>query len=571
MDNNRVKMRIYYPDGKKLKLALTLEPSAPLHLNSSEIGIDTGCLLEFKGGAVRIRSESGEVFSFRGLTGSDFAVRVGDAWTRGNCKVEFLILPEAPPEDDATRYMSFSKAMAATAKPEEKPEEKKNKLPDDKQPVIRKQEEIVVQEDIELKDAVAQQEAPLILETPGALAVSEEVELTSPERQHRSFHKKDQDVTGQILRMQVPEQPVAPVPVSRASQNTTDIRGAVPPEIQRARKIREGLLSFGMVLVGVEVIFGLTSIGREQRLIPLGVSGTIAVAVTWFVQQVFSFFAKDPKYAVAGMITLRHTAWGILALSAASAGTLSLVMKISKVDLSVNETPVVTEAVAPAAIPSPEVSLAPRADGVQDPNSAPAVVTAAQTNAEPVSVQTAAAVAPTPVVDTAFPDHKEEVPSLEAASLSRDAFFSAVRSGDLSLVRSLVEKRVVDVNYTLDKGTPALHIACAHGRIPVIKYLISKRANINARDSSGATALHWAVFKRQRPVALGLVRHGSDLNAKTESGDRPVDIAKRYGLSNYIDWLQPKDKKKTASKAGRQPSKVSKKAKPRKRSKSNPF
>ncbi|OFZ01915.1 MAG: hypothetical protein A2Z97_01795, partial [Bdellovibrionales bacterium GWB1_52_6] len=507
--------------GKKLKLALVLEQGACLHLNNAEVGIETGCLLEIKGGAVRIRSEKGEAFNFRGMTGSDFTVRIGDAWSLGVTKIEFLTLPDVPVEDEATRYVSFSQAMAGKTQPEQK------KAP---------------QAAVASAPASASSVGQELVVEQGPETETVELADAAPEKIKERHSSTDEgDLTGMILRMQVPEQPVAHKPVSRASRvNAADVHGEVPPEILRARKLREVGISLGMVFCGMECLSYLVSLGRE-RLIPPGVAGAVGVGLTWLAHEVVAVLARSGNFKVAALITLRHTAFACIALSAVSAGTLSLVMKFTGARLPTENTMVaaaITVAQTPNSEPSSAIS-APQPIAAQ----APAPAAAAAAVSAPVEPERAAAVPPAPdvpVIEDAFPDQKETAPNLEQASLSKDAFFSAIRSGDVSLVRSLVDKRIVDVNYTLDRGTPALHVASIQGHIPVIKYLLSKRANINARDSSGATALHWAVFKRQRGVAMGLVRHGSDLNAKTESGDRPIDIAKRYGLKNFISFLQPK-------------------------------
>lgn len=124
--------------------------------------------------------------------------------------------------------------------------------------------------------------------------------------------------------------------------------------------------------------------------------------------------------------------------------------------------------------------------------------------------------------------------------MAKEEFFSAVRSNDLSLVAALVQKRIVDVNYTLDQGRSALHAAAIYGNLEVVRYLLSKRANINAKDASGTTPLMWAVFKRQKATAKYLAKRGADLTARRDGGDRAIDIAKRYGLRSYFAFLTPK-------------------------------
>lgn len=53
-------------------------------------------------------------------------------------------------------------------------------------------------------------------------------------------------------------------------------------------------------------------------------------------------------------------------------------------------------------------------------------------------------------------------------------------------------------------------IACMHGKIKLVKYLIDKGANVNLRDHNGFSAIMNAVMNRFKPVFIYLLAKGAD-------------------------------------------------------------
>ena len=75
--------------------------------------------------------------------------------------------------------------------------------------------------------------------------------------------------------------------------------------------------------------------------------------------------------------------------------------------------------------------------------------------------------------------------------MTTNDFLNAIWNGDITAVQSEVENGA-DVN-CVDHGTDgqptALILALMAGREDIAKYLISKGANVNAKDSNGNTCL----------------------------------------------------------------------------------
>lgn len=143
-----------------------------------------------------------------------------------------------------------------------------------------------------------------------------------------------------------------------------------------------------------------------------------------------------------------------------------------------------------------------------------------------------------------FPDYPGEI-------------FSAVKSGNLDKVESLVEIYPELANDTIvGLGTP-LHLAAKLGQKEIVKFLIAKGADVNAKFSGlirsyydkkageitikkfvGYTPLHFAIANNYKDIAELLIVHGAGVNAKTDDGDTPLDIAVREGHKEIAELLR---------------------------------
>jgi hypothetical protein len=122
--------------------------------------------------------------------------------------------------------------------------------------------------------------------------------------------------------------------------------------------------------------------------------------------------------------------------------------------------------------------------------------------------------------------------------LAHEEFFSAIKMGNLEVVKSLIDRKQVDPDFTLDKGSTPLIVASASGRIKVVDYLLRRRVNINAQDPHGTTALMWAVFKGHRDVAKFLISKGADTKVIRDDGDTAMDIARKWRQTEIVAILK---------------------------------
>jgi len=103
----------------------------------------------------------------------------------------------------------------------------------------------------------------------------------------------------------------------------------------------------------------------------------------------------------------------------------------------------------------------------------------------------------------------------------------------LPVVKALVE-RGADVNARCIGGFTPLHAACQGGPPDVVAYLISKGADVNAKDDVGITPLHViaaqegdAATRADRIAVIRcLVAHGAALNPVDSDGRTPRDRAR---------------------------------------------
>ncbi|MGX2981911.1 ankyrin repeat domain-containing protein [Helicobacter sp. 23-1045] len=108
------------------------------------------------------------------------------------------------------------------------------------------------------------------------------------------------------------------------------------------------------------------------------------------------------------------------------------------------------------------------------------------------------------------------------ADKNADLIYDSARDGDLDKVKQLVEQQGVDVNAVhideLGLSSNALNIASYQGHLEIVKYLISKGANVNAKDSFGWTALISASSNGKLELVKYLISKGADVKAKSNDG-----------------------------------------------------
>ncbi len=132
---------------------------------------------------------------------------------------------------------------------------------------------------------------------------------------------------------------------------------------------------------------------------------------------------------------------------------------------------------------------------------------------------------------------------LLASYLFAGDLHQAVRVGDLKTVKKFIEEGVpVDkpdarLNSTIKDETP-LMIACEKGNVEIVRYLISKGANVNAKDSLGGTPIILATVKGHVEIVKILISKGADVNAVDIDGNSALWCAAEFDYPEIYKLLK---------------------------------
>ncbi|VDK65945.1 unnamed protein product [Onchocerca ochengi] len=125
--------------------------------------------------------------------------------------------------------------------------------------------------------------------------------------------------------------------------------------------------------------------------------------------------------------------------------------------------------------------------------------------------------------------HSEELDLLDAA-----------RCGDLCTVKRIIEScgtKIINCKDFDGRESTPLHFAAGYNRVEVLKYLLEKDANVEARDTGWLVPLHNACAYGHLIVAELLVKHGANLNAADKWGYTPLHEAALKGKFDVCKLL----------------------------------
>ncbi len=102
-----------------------------------------------------------------------------------------------------------------------------------------------------------------------------------------------------------------------------------------------------------------------------------------------------------------------------------------------------------------------------------------------------------------------------------------------AVIQALLKGR--DVNGKSASGETPLMNAAQNKNLRVVTFLLSRNADVNARDGEGRTALHFAAATNaNEKVVAALLDAGSDVNCRTNSGMTPLMEASRRSLNPAV-------------------------------------
>jgi ankyrin repeat protein len=102
----------------------------------------------------------------------------------------------------------------------------------------------------------------------------------------------------------------------------------------------------------------------------------------------------------------------------------------------------------------------------------------------------------------------------------------AARTGDLAKVKSLVNEHP-DLVSSKDEqyGQTPLHIAAFNDHKDVAEFLLTNKADVNAKAKNGSTPLHLAAAKGNKDIVELLLANKADINAVDNDGWSPMHSA----------------------------------------------
>ena len=117
-----------------------------------------------------------------------------------------------------------------------------------------------------------------------------------------------------------------------------------------------------------------------------------------------------------------------------------------------------------------------------------------------------------------------------------ELLYNGARLGDMTVVQNCVEIEA-NINCTDKWGWSALNVASFRGHIHVVRFLISKGAEVDQEDVSCYTALCRAAQKGHKDVIKVLLKAGAQVNHRNRRGNTPLALAAYWGHVDVVKIL----------------------------------
>jgi len=131
-------------------------------------------------------------------------------------------------------------------------------------------------------------------------------------------------------------------------------------------------------------------------------------------------------------------------------------------------------------------------------------------------------------------------------------YWASSTPGGLDVVQFLLDQKGVEVDKSDASGWTALHIAASAGREDVVQELLGAGAGANKPNDKGLTPLDWQIGKL-------LISRRAEINAKDRANQHPLHRAATTGSTGFITLLlnppegSPKTRLNTADRIGNTP------------------
>ncbi|UCG39380.1 MAG: ankyrin repeat domain-containing protein [bacterium] len=119
--------------------------------------------------------------------------------------------------------------------------------------------------------------------------------------------------------------------------------------------------------------------------------------------------------------------------------------------------------------------------------------------------------------------------ALPGTVLGHHDIFGPASSGDLQRLEYVLNAEPELVNVISKAGLTPLHTAVIGGHGEAVRLLVSRGADINARDSGMNTPLHWAALAGDADLVRLLLDEGARYELSNGKGQTALDICESGG------------------------------------------
>jgi len=119
----------------------------------------------------------------------------------------------------------------------------------------------------------------------------------------------------------------------------------------------------------------------------------------------------------------------------------------------------------------------------------------------------------------------------------KNLFDEIISNDNVEVVNTLINRMPILLNKKDDNGECALFIACEYNRLEVVRYLLSKGADIDQTDESGISPLCIASAEGYNKIVKLLIQNGAKVNKADDEGTTPLYVASERGHIKVVKIL----------------------------------